>query len=117
MRNTSDKSGVATVHAVMLGTFMSGMDINVVNITFQSCKIHFTRRFLQLLLLPMSFSVIVAAPISGAISDQFDSRILSSVGLALMGTGIVLFSFYNQTTPVPFIILSMARGHIEPAKY
>jgi EmrB/QacA subfamily drug resistance transporter len=60
-----------------------------------------------MMMLPMSFSVMIGAPISGAIADRFDSRILGSAGLALMAAGIVLFSFYNETTPVPFIIISM----------
>jgi EmrB/QacA subfamily drug resistance transporter len=59
-----------------------------------------------LMMLPMSVGMIAAAPISGMISDKFDSRFISSGGLAVMAGGILWLSTFDASTPIPFLIIS-----------
>lgn len=60
-----------------------------------------------LMMLPMSLAMMAAAPISGAISDRFDSRFISSIGLAVMTFGLIIFSQFSASTPVYLILISM----------
>lgn len=59
-----------------------------------------------LMLLPMSIGMIAAAPVSGMISDKFDSRYISSTGLAVMAAGILWMSTFSAYTPIPILIAS-----------
>lgn len=71
-------------------------------------KLHgFSGTLSGLMMLPMSLAMMTAAPISGAISDRFDSRFISSIGLAIMSLGLILFSQFSAATPVYLIVISM----------
>jgi EmrB/QacA subfamily drug resistance transporter len=56
--------------------------------------------------LPMSVGMIAAAPLSGMLSDKFDSRAMSAGGLAVMACGILWLSTFNAATPIPMLIAS-----------
>lgn len=60
-----------------------------------------------MLYLPMPLATIVIAPISGAISDRYDSRYISTAGTAVMAGGLFMMSFLNGSTSTAYIIISM----------
>lgn len=59
------------------------------------------------LYLPMPLATMCVAPISGTISDHFDSRYISSFGALIMAGGLYLLSLLNATTSYTYIIFSM----------
>lgn len=61
-----------------------------------------------LLYMPMPIATLIAAPIAGALSDRFDTRILSSIGMGVMAVGLFMLSFLNITTSYGYIIASLA---------
>jgi EmrB/QacA subfamily drug resistance transporter len=61
-----------------------------------------------LLYLPMPISAMITAPISGILSDHFGSRTLTSVGMAVMSSGIFMFSTANMNTPIYYLIIAMS---------
>lgn len=60
-----------------------------------------------LLYLPMPLATMFVAPVSGSISDRFDSRYISSFGAFIMACGLFLLSFLNAVSPFPYIIFCM----------
>ncbi len=50
----------------------------------------------------------IAAPLSGTLSDRIGSRILSTVGMAIMAVGLVMLSRMGPATPTTYIIGSLA---------
>lgn len=50
----------------------------------------------------------IFSPIAGRLSDRIEPRVVASVGMALTGTGLVLFIFLNQGTASGFIIGDLA---------
>jgi EmrB/QacA subfamily drug resistance transporter len=61
-----------------------------------------------LMMLPMSISLMIAAPLGGALSDRFDSRYMSSAGLALVALGELCIGFFSATTPAALLIVGFA---------
>jgi EmrB/QacA subfamily drug resistance transporter len=60
-----------------------------------------------LLYMPMPLAAMVAAPISGMISDRFDSRFISSAGMGIMAVGLFMMSFFAVNTSLIYIIIAM----------
>ncbi|HEX9063342.1 MAG TPA: MFS transporter [Clostridia bacterium] len=60
-----------------------------------------------LLFIPMPLTTLVTAPVSGIISDRFDSRYISSAGMGIMSLGLFMLSFLAPDTPYYYIIISM----------
>lgn len=60
-----------------------------------------------LLYIPMPLATLVMAPISGYISDRFDTRYLSSAGMGVMAAGLFMMSFLNVDTPYGYIVISL----------
>jgi EmrB/QacA subfamily drug resistance transporter len=60
-----------------------------------------------LLYLPMPLATMCVAPISGSISDRFDSRYLSSFGTLVMAGGLFMLSFLDTATPWSYIVACM----------
>ncbi|QXE18170.1 MFS transporter [Clostridium sp. 001] len=52
------------------------------------------------MMLPMSIAMIIAAPLSGAISDNFDSRYIGCIGLAVMSLATLFIGGFNASTPI-----------------
>ena len=52
-----------------------------------------------LMMLPMSVALMIVAPLSGALSDRFDSRWLSCGGMILVALGEGLFGGFSASTP------------------
>jgi EmrB/QacA subfamily drug resistance transporter len=50
----------------------------------------------------------VFSPLAGRISDRVEPRIIASTGMALSALGLFLFVFITDTTPLYFIIISLA---------
>jgi len=50
----------------------------------------------------------LVASISGRLSDRYDSRMLSSAGMAIIVGGLVMLSFLNRETPLSFLLLNLA---------
>jgi EmrB/QacA subfamily drug resistance transporter len=50
----------------------------------------------------------VFSPFAGRISDRVEPRIVASTGMALSALGLFLFVFISNTTPLWFIIMSLA---------
>jgi len=60
-----------------------------------------------LLYMPMPIATMCIAPISGSLSDRFDSKFFSSAGAFIMAGGLLLLSFLQKDTAVGYIIFSM----------
>ncbi|OAA91949.1 MFS transporter [Clostridium ljungdahlii] len=52
------------------------------------------------MMLPMSIAMIIAAPLSGTISDNFDSRYIGCAGLAVMALATLFVGGFNASTPI-----------------
>lgn len=61
-----------------------------------------------LIMLPMSIMMMIVAPISGAISDKTDGRLISCIGLGILATAMLTFSTFHQDTPVPLLLFAFA---------
>lgn len=61
-----------------------------------------------LMMLPMSLTMILVAPISGAISDKFDSRFISCTGLGILTAVILSFTFFHVDTPIFLLLIAFA---------
>lgn len=53
-----------------------------------------------ILLTPLAVSMFIVSPISGILSDKYDSRILSSLGLLISAAGLLGFMTINQNTSI-----------------
>ena len=60
-----------------------------------------------LIYLPMPLATMIIAPISGSLSDRYDSRFISSAGMLIMAAGLFMLSFLNTDTSLTYIIISM----------
>ncbi|MCE5201085.1 MAG: MFS transporter [Synergistaceae bacterium] len=60
-----------------------------------------------ILLTPFAIAMMVLAPISGALSDRYGSRGLSSLGLAITVVGLYGFTTIQADTPLSWLILWM----------
>ena len=60
-----------------------------------------------LMLIPLPITTMIVAPISGALSDRFDSRYISSAGMGLISVGILLLSRLSFDSPTAYIILAL----------
>ncbi len=61
-----------------------------------------------LMMLPMSLAMILIAPVSGALSDKYDSRFICCTGLGILAAGILAFSTFHADTPIPLILAGFA---------
>ncbi|HNX78735.1 MAG TPA: MFS transporter, partial [Prolixibacteraceae bacterium] len=60
-----------------------------------------------LLLISQPVLMTIVSTFSGRLSDKFDPRILSSVGMAITVTGLVLLTFISATTSNLYISISL----------
>jgi len=60
-----------------------------------------------LLLIPSPLTMMLVAPVFGAVSDRVDTRYISSLGMAIMTFGIWLISSLKVDSPVYIIIIGM----------
>ena len=60
------------------------------------------------MLIPMPITTMIVAPISGALSDKFDSRYISSMGMGFISLGILLLSKLSFDSPNTYIIMALA---------
>lgn len=67
----------------------------------------FSPLFSGLLYLPMPIATMCIAPVSGSLSDRFDSRYLSCAGNFIMTAGLFMLSFLDKNTSFIYIITSM----------
>lgn len=61
-----------------------------------------------LMLIPMPITTMIVAPISGALSDRFDSRYISSAGMGFIATGIFLLSRLRFDSPDSYVLMALA---------
>lgn len=61
-----------------------------------------------LLYLPMPIAFLIAAPVSGALSDRIGSRGLCITGMGVMSVALLLLSFLKQNTGLPYLIFVVA---------
>ncbi len=61
-----------------------------------------------LMLIPLPVTTMIVAPISGALSDRFDSRYISSIGMGLISFGILLLSRLSFDSAAAYVILTLA---------
>lgn len=48
------------------------------------------------------------SPVAGRLSDKFEPRLISSIGMALTALGLVLLTFLNDHTGIAYILVSLA---------
>jgi EmrB/QacA subfamily drug resistance transporter len=68
---------------------------------------HFSPTETGLLYLPMPLATMCVAPVSGIISDRFDNRYISAVGMAFMAAGLFMLSWLASDTPAWYIISAL----------
>ena len=68
---------------------------------------NYTAMFSGLIYLPMPLATMCIAPVSGAISDKFDGKYISSAGALIMAIGLFLLSFLRIDTTLWYIVLGM----------
>lgn len=56
-------------------------------------------------ILPRSFSVAIMLLIVGKIADKVDNRILTVIGLIIIGTGTILFTNINLTSSIQNVMI------------
>jgi len=61
-----------------------------------------------IMMLPMSLAMMIAAPVSGAISDKFDSRFISCAGLGILAASSLAFSAFHTDTSVILLLVAFA---------
>jgi EmrB/QacA subfamily drug resistance transporter len=59
------------------------------------------------LLIPMEIVMFVFSPISGRLADRYGSRVLSSVGLALIASALFWFSTLNERSSYGAVLISL----------
>ena len=70
-----------------------------------------------LMMLPMSVALMIAAPMSGALSDRFDGRWLSCGGMILVALGECLFGSLTAATPVWLVFVAFALIGVGPGAF
>jgi len=61
-----------------------------------------------LALIPLDFTLIVIAPISGRLSDRYGARGLSTIGLAITSIALLIFSSFSVDTAIISITAALA---------
>lgn len=78
---------------------------------FQSIRV-MSPALTGLLYMPMPLATMLVAPASGSFSDRHDSRMVSSVGMALMAIALFLLAFLDTATPYWYVIVAMTLAGI-----
>jgi len=52
--------------------------------------------------------MVIVAPLAGRMSDQYDARIIATVGMAIVTLGLFSFIFLSSNTAILTIIISLA---------
>lgn len=60
-----------------------------------------------LILTAQPIAMAIAAPLAGALSDRIGIRLLTTLGMALLGLGLYLLASLGQVTPVSSILLAL----------
>ncbi|WP_374119142.1 MFS transporter [Clostridium sp. OS1-26] len=58
-------------------------------------------------LTPLAISMVIISPISGALSDKYGSRVLSSIGLIISAVGLLGFMTISSTTSTTMLVIYM----------
>jgi EmrB/QacA subfamily drug resistance transporter len=98
--------------------FSAGLSAAVLNFMAQYIMTFLSPFYLQtvrmlspamtgLLFIPMPLTMLLVAPLSGYVSDRFDTRYISSAGMGIMGAGLFMLSFLNVDTPYWYIVIAM----------
>lgn len=66
-----------------------------------------TPRDTGLLLISQPVVMMVVATIAGRLSDKYDPRILSSIGMSIIVAGLLMLSFISEDTSRTFLIISL----------
>lgn len=61
-----------------------------------------------LILLPLSIAMIIAAPLGGALSDKFGSRVICGIGMGIIAIAAVIFSTFQAITPISLLMIIFA---------
>jgi EmrB/QacA subfamily drug resistance transporter len=61
-----------------------------------------------MMMFPMALMMLVFAPIAGTLSDKFDSRLISSIGMAILAAAILGFGGFQANTPIALLIVMFA---------
>ncbi|NLP45052.1 MAG: MFS transporter [Peptococcaceae bacterium] len=60
-----------------------------------------------LILLSQPVLMATVSPFAGRLSDRVEPRILSSLGMGIIATGLLLLTFFSTNTPVVFIVANL----------
>lgn len=77
----------------------------LLSIYFQSI-LGISPAFTALLLLPTAITMAIVAPISGRLSDKYGTRILTTLGMIIMGVGFILSIIVIGFLPLMLIIIT-----------
>jgi EmrB/QacA subfamily drug resistance transporter len=61
-----------------------------------------------MMMFPMALMMLIFAPVAGTLSDKFDSRLISSIGMAILAAAILGFGGFQANTPIAILIVMFA---------
>jgi EmrB/QacA subfamily drug resistance transporter len=61
-----------------------------------------------MMMFPMALTMMIFAPISGMLSDKFDSRLISAIGMGILAATILVFGSFQANTPIGLLLLMFA---------
>jgi EmrB/QacA subfamily drug resistance transporter len=67
----------------------------------------FTPEHAGLILIAQPLVMVICSPIAGGLSDRIEPRLVASIGMALTTMGLVMLTFLNGGTGLPFILISL----------
>ncbi|MDD3985945.1 MAG: MFS transporter [Methanobacterium sp.] len=67
----------------------------------------FDPRVAGLILATQSMVIVLMSPVSGMLSDKYESRILASIGMVITTIGLIIFAFLNVETSIYLILFSL----------
>jgi EmrB/QacA subfamily drug resistance transporter len=61
-----------------------------------------------MMMFPMALMMMIFAPVSGMLSDKFDSRLISAIGMGILAVTILVFGGFQANTPIALLLVMFA---------
>ena len=101
--------------AILLNSIARGDFILLISFYLQSEFMHFTPLEVGIYFIPVSITIALFGPLSGALSDKYGPRFFSGLGLFLSGLGFILLTQLDLKSSfidllLPFLLLGTGMG-------
>ena len=97
----------AASNIAALFNYMSQFIMLITLINYLENMRKFTPLMTGITYIAMPIATMLVAPISGAISDRFDSRLITTFGMGIMTIGMLMLSRLNINTSLYFLIINL----------